>query len=254
MRVVSWNVNGIRSAEKALIAFLNEYQPEILLLQELRAHPNDLSFFLKMIDGYRVEFNPADRPGYSGTAVYYRNNLDCQIKTDFDQAILSEEGRGMRLDASDICLLNFYVPNGNSSNQRLQYKLDYIKAVKEVAEEIINQGKPVVIGADMNIGHTEKDTYRPETAKNSSGFLPVERNLFGQLLETGLADVFRLFEKEGGHYTWWSFDDKERIKNHGWRFDYFLASKNLIPKIGDSKILSDVFGSDHCPILLELEI
>ncbi len=254
MKIVSWNVNGIRSAEKELIAFLDEYRPEVLLLQELRAHPNDLSFFLKMVDGYQVEFNPAERPGYSGTAVYYRNDLDGQINTEFVESVLGEEGRGMRLDLDEISLLNFYVPNGNSSNRRLQYKFDFLSGMKELVERLISQGKKIIVGADMNVGHTEKDTYRPETAKNSSGFLPVERDLFDQLLEVGLVDTFRLFEKESGHYTWWSFDDKDRTKNHGWRFDYFLASENLIPQISKSELMKDVFGSDHCPILLELEI
>lgn len=253
MKIVSWNVNGIRSAEKEVISFLENFQPDILFLQELRAHPNDLNFFLKMVSEYEVKFNPAKRAGYSGTAVYYRKKVNGQVFNQVGSDILDREGRTMKIKMGNVILFNLYVPNGNASSQRLQYKLEFLKELSTVSKALINKDKFVVIGADMNVARTKKDTYRPETAKRSSGFLPVERELFKELLEVGLIDSFRLFEKEGGHYTWWSFDDKDRMKNHGWRFDYFLVSENLVPKVKHSEIMKDVYGSDHCPIILEIE-
>lgn len=254
VRLVSWNVNGLRSAEKYFLEFVREEQPDVVLLQEVRAHPNDLSFFLKFVLGYKTKFNPSDRPGYSGTALYYKENLAIEVPTLVGERILDLEGRAMKAAKGGLTILNFYVPNGNSSEERFEFKLRFYGSVTSYVENLLGRNLSVVIGGDLNVAHRKIDLFSPETSNKSSGFLPVEREWFSSLLELGFVDTFRMFERGGGHYTWWHLKDPERKKNLGWRYDYFLVSEDLKGKVRGSKILRDVFGSDHCPIILELDV
>ncbi|MBM3209221.1 exodeoxyribonuclease III [Candidatus Shapirobacteria bacterium] len=254
MKIVSWNVNGLRSAEEQFLKFIESEQPDLLLLQEVRAHPDQLSFFLKFVSHYKVEFNHSGRPGYGGTAVYYNESLSLDKLTDsVGDKILDSEGRSMLCELNGLSFFNFYVPNGNSGAERLNYKLSFYEAMRDYFKKQLEHNKPVIIGGDFNVAHTELDLFAPETSKNS-GFLPEERKWFSDLLGIGLIDTFRMFERGGGHYTWWHLKDPKREKNQGWRYDYFLVSENLREKVKRSEILKNVFGSDHCPILLEIEL
>lgn len=252
MKIYSWNVNGIRSAESELIAFIDEVQPDILLLQELRAHPGQISFFLKMIPGYRHYFNDSGKPGYAGTGLYYQKGLELEnISSQTSNDILSQEGRIIRFNCQDMTIVNIYTPNGNSNQERLKFKLKYYRALKDLAVSSYQKGKKVLIGGDFNVAHTPKDLFAAKTSYNS-GYLPAEREWFSSLLESGFVDSFRLFNQKPGNYTWWHMRDPTREENKGWRFDYFLASQNLKDEIKDATILNNVFGSDHCPIMIEV--
>ncbi|PJE68440.1 hypothetical protein COU94_01825 [Candidatus Shapirobacteria bacterium CG10_big_fil_rev_8_21_14_0_10_38_8] len=167
---------------------------------------------------------------------------------------LDAEGRTIQFNMGKTIFLNFYVPNGSDLGPRLKYKLDFCKSIIKYTKSLLEKNYSVIIGADMNIAHTEIDLYSPKTNQKSSGFLPACRKIFTELLEVGFVDSFRYFNKGGGFYTWWSFRDPKRKLNQGWRYDYFLVSDNLITKIKRTAILKEVFGSDHCPILLEIEI
>lgn len=255
MKLVSWNVNGLRSAEEKFLDFLDKEQPDILLLQELRAEPNQLSMFLQNVTDYKVLFNPSGRPGYGGSALYYKEILPLENLTNKTRnPVLDSEGRTIQFSLRNTTVINFYVPNGNMNEERLQYKLNFYRMMTKYLQSLINQKYPVIIGADMNVAHTKIDLYSPKTSIRNSGFLPEERKLFDRLLEIGLIDTFRHLHPKGGYYTWWSFRDRTRKENHGWRYDYFLVSNNLVKRIKKAEILKDVFGSDHCPILLEIDI
>lgn len=255
MKLISWNVNGLRSAEKHFLKFISEESPDILMLQELRAHPDQLQFFLKFIPGYKVEFNPSERRGYSGTALYYKEEIPFdEVTSRTGNRILDSEGRTIVCTLGNLIIINFYTPNGTSSEERLKFKLKFYDAITDYLRELLKKKHSVIVGGDINVAHTELDLYAPKENKNRSGFLPVERDWFSDLLKLGFLDTFRMFEKSGGHYTWWHMRDPKRKKNRGWRFDYFLVSKDLKRKVKDAKILRDVLGSDHCPILLEVNV
>ena len=252
MKIISWNVNGLRSAEKHFLRFVENEEPDLLLLQEIRAHPDQLSFFLKLVPHYQVEFNDSGRPGYGGTAVYYRERLSLdKLSKSLGDKILDFEGRSILCQLKALSIFNFYVPNGSSSQERLNYKISFYQSMKDYLGDLLKKNEPIIIGGDLNVAHTELDLYAPKTNR-SSGFLPEERKWFSDFLAMGFVDTFRMFEKGGGHYTWWHLRDPKREENRGWRYDYFLVSKSLRNKVRKSEILKDVFGSDHCPILLEI--
>lgn len=254
MKLVSWNVNSLRSAEESFLEFVDAQQPDIVMIQELRAHPNDLSFFLRFIPGYKGEFNYSGRPGYGGTAWYHKESLPVRdVKFTSGHAILDSEGRTILGQLGNLIIINLYTPNGNRSLERLDYKLKFYKTVNLFVRSLKNQGYSIIIGGDLNVAHTELDLFAPRDNENHSGFLPQERQWLDELLNVGFVDTFRLFEKGGGHYTWWHLGDPKRERNKGWRFDYFLVSADLSPRVNKSGILKEVFGSDHCPIFLELK-
>jgi len=251
MKIYSWNVNSLRSCENNFLKFIGDYQPDIVGIQELRGTPDQLSFFLKFVDGYDCIFNDSGRPGYAGTALYYKKGLDVQSVTNrVEDQILDTEGRVTKIKIGDITIFNFYTPNGSASELRLKFKLEYYSEMLKLAKQMIDNGEKVIIGGDMNVGHTHKDLYLKDC--NTSGFLPEERKWFDDMLSIGFVDSFRMFQKEGGYYTWWHMRDPKREKNNGWRFDYFLVSNNLKERVKSAGILKDVYGSDHCPIWVEI--
>jgi exodeoxyribonuclease-3 len=222
------------------------------MLQEIRANSDQISMFLKSINNYSYLFNDSGKPGYSGTGLYYLNNINIKISSRGTiSPILEQEGRVIEFQNEGIFYLNVYTPNGNSSEERLNFKLRFYKELQEKAVSMYKAGKKVIIGGDFNVAHTPKDLYAPKTS-NNSGYLECERNWFTEFLREDFIDSFRMNNKEGGNYTWWHMKDPTRKKNKGWRYDYFLVSKNLGENVKDAQILKDVFGSDHCPIMLEI--
>ncbi len=255
MKLVSWNVNSLRSAESNFLKFIEKEQPEILMLQEVRAHPDQLSIFLQIIPGYNVQHNYSGRLGYGGTALYYKSGLQPSLLTTVTgQKILDDEGRTILLVANGLAIINFYVPNGNRNEERLQYKLKFYDCAANFIRKLKDKYDSIIVGGDFNVASTELDLFSPKTNKKRSGFLSEEKAWFNSLLDMGLLDSFRLFNTKGGNYTWWHMRDPERKNNKGWRFDYFLVSKILKDKIWKAEILKNVFGSDHCPILLEIDL
>jgi exodeoxyribonuclease III len=255
MKLVSWNVNGLRSAEGPFLAFVAEHQPDVLMLQEVRAFPEQLSIFVQAIPGYSVVFHPADKAGYSGTAIYYKDSASLDSATRLkENSILDAEGRTLIAHVGNTCIINSYTPNGSNGEDRLSFKLSFYEELTRFIQQLRTNGIDVILGGDLNVAHTEKDLYDPRSNTNHSGFLQSERAWIDDLLQNGFYDSFRLFQEEAGHYSWWHMRDPKRMANRGWRLDYFLISEGLRDKVKGASILKEVYGSDHAPILLEVEM
>lgn len=246
-------MNGLRSAEDAFLKFICDHQPDIMMLQEVRAFPAQLSLFLQAIPGYDIVFHPAEKPGYSGTALYYKSSLHPNRATRLrEEEMLDSEGRTLVLTIGRTHYINVYTPNGTNGQERLKFKLNFYAQLTEYVQRLLDQGESIIIGGDLNVAHTEHDLYDPKGNTHHSGFLPAERDWMNGLVKIGFHDSFRLFQQEGGHYSWWHMRDPQRTANRGWRFDYFLVSDNVKVRVTGASILRDVFGSDHAPIVLEL--
>jgi len=255
MKLISWNLNGIKSTEKEFLDLMDVKKPDIIMLQEVRSHPDTLSLFIKCIPGYKAIFNPSQRRGWSGTAIYYKDSIPLsRVSSEMGNSILDGEGRIIYLRVGNIFMFNFYTPNGGSSEERLKFKLKFYSEVLKYTRGLLSKGLSVILGGDLNVAHKSIDIYNPYKFQNISSFLPSERAWFSNLLDLGMVDSFRIFEKRGCHYTWWHMRDPKRKKNNGIRFDYFLVSTDLANRVKSAKILRDVFGSDHCPIELDLDI
>ena len=252
---LSWNVNGIRAAErKGLIDWIAKTKPDILCLQETKAHPDQLSAALKEVSGYDSHFCAAERKGYSGVAIYSKQQPEA-IQCGFGVEAFDVEGRTLRVDYGAFILYNVYFPNGGASPERLQYKLDFYKAFLARVRKEIKAGKKIVICGDVNTAHKEIDLARPKPNAKNSGFMPEERAWIDRFLKAGLVDTFRLkYPDKIDQYSWWDMKTRARDRNVGWRIDYFFVSENLVPQLKKAFILPDVMGSDHCPVGITLSV
>lgn len=251
IRLVSWNVNGVRAAvKKGAMESLNIIKPDILCLQELKAKPEQVPLELTEWPGYTPYIFSAERPGYSGVATFSRLPVEA---AQYGQGIerYDVEGRVVLLDYPWFRLLNCYFPNGGNGPERLQYKMDFYEDMLNWARE---EEKPLIICGDVNTAHQEIDLARPKENEKNTGFLPMEREWIDRFLAAGFVDTFRLFHPEGGHYSWWDMKTRARERDVGWRIDYFFVSENLRAQVQDAYILPEVLGSDHCPVVLELEV
>jgi exodeoxyribonuclease III len=250
VRLISWNVNGIRAVlKKGLLEFIAGQNPDILCLQETRARPEQVAD-VPWPEGYRQFWNPALKPGYAGTATFTKiEPLDVIRGIGIPEH--DNEGRVLTLEFSDWYVVNCYTPNAQRELTRLDYRQqwdrDFLTFLKNLEKK-----KPVVFGGDMNVAHTEIDLARPKENVRNHGFTIEERTGFENILQAGFIDTFREFEKEGGHYTWWMAFGNARARNIGWRIDYWVISAPLRPRLKRAWILSDVYGSDHCPVGIEL--
>ncbi len=255
MKLVSWNVNGIRAVlKKGFTDFIRTNSPDILCLQEIKisqATQQETEFDFA---GYREYWNSAVRPGYSGTAVLLRDNFPqpLSIKNGFGEEIFDNEGRTQVLEFADFYLVNCYFPNANAELSRLDYKLDYNDYLTENLKKL-EQKKPVIICGDFNVAHQEIDLARPKENIGNPGFTKEERFWLDSFLKKGFVDTFRLINGDKIQYSWWSYRALARIRNIGWRIDYFCVSSEIKNKIKDAFILDKVEGSDHAPIGIELE-
>lgn len=247
---ISWNVNGLRAViGKGFLSFLDSKSPDILCLQEIKLSEGQLDIEL---EGYRLYFNYAEKKGYSGTAVFTK--IEPQ-KVSYGIGIdeHDHEGRVITLEYDDYYLVNSYTPNSQRGLERLKYRMkweddfrNYLVALKE--------RKPVIVCGDLNVAHKEIDLKNPASNRMNAGFTDEEREKFSALLDAGFIDTFRYFYPDrAGAYTWWSYMFNAREKNVGWRIDYFCVSEALKPRLKDAAILSDVTGSDHCPVELIIE-
>ena len=254
IRIYSWNVNGIRAIhKKGFLEWLNEDHPDILCIQETKANLDQLPKKLVNVDGYKSYFNSAERKGYSGVGLY-SSLKPKKIDNGFGIKKFDMEGRVQIADYDDFVLFNIYFPNGKMSDERLKYKLDFYDAFLDHANNLRDEGRNIVICGDVNTAHNEIDLAHPKENSKISGFLPVERAWIDKFLENGYVDTFRMFNQEPEQYTWWSYRTKARDRNVGWRLDYFFVNEEFKNNIKASYILSDVMGSDHCPIGIEIEI
>jgi exodeoxyribonuclease III len=250
MKLVSWNVNGLRAIlRKNFLEFLAVEQPDILCLQETKADPNDVEQLWPA--AYTTCWNTAEKKGYSGTAIFTRPR-PLGFTRGIGVAEHDREGRVLTAEYEDFFLVNVYVPNSQRELTRLAYRQQWDRAFLRYLRRL-EKKKPVVFCGDLNVAHTEIDLANPKANAHNHGFTPEERAGFGALVKAGFIDTFREFEKGGGHYTWWSQMTGARARNIGWRIDYFLVSAGLRPRLRRAFIRPEAPGSDHCPVGIELE-
>jgi len=249
-RLVSWNVNGLRSAiAKGFFDFLDKKSPDILCIQETKLSEGQLNLEL---EGYYLYFSYAEKKGYSGTAVFTKKE---PLSVSYGMGIEEHdhEGRMITLEYDDYYLVNIYTPNSQRGLVRLPYRMKWEDDMRNYLKSL-DARKPVIFCGDLNVAHKEIDIKNPKSNENNAGFTPQERSKMTQLLQAGFIDTFRYFYPDRKDaYTWWSYMFKAREKNIGWRIDYFCVSERLKPRLVDAAILSDVYGSDHCPIELVIE-
>ncbi len=244
MKLISWNVNGIRAVlKKNFIAFIEAAAPDVLCLQETRAAPEQVSLVLP---GYQQFWNTAEKKGYAGTAIFTKI-APLSVRRGMGVAGHDREGRVLTAEFADFFLVNVYTPNAKRDLSRLEYRVqwdaDFLKFLKR-----LEQKKPVIFCGDLNVAHTEIDLANPKANVGNHGFTPEERAGFDNFVKRGFLDSFREFHREGGHYTWWSQIGNARRRNVGWRIDYFCISAVLRPRLQKAFILPEVTGSDHCPV------
>lgn len=254
LKIISWNVNGLRAVlKKGFLDFLAGEQPDILGIQETKLQEHQIPDEVASPQGYKAAWNFAQRKGYSGTAIFFKHPPK-RIKTEFQQSVLTGEGRIIELEYDAFSLFNIYFPNGQKDDERLQYKLDFYDACLDYFNRLRDEGKKLVVTGDYNTAHKEIDLKHPKSNEKYSGFLPIERAWLDKLVANGYVDTFRQFNREPDQYTWWSYRSNAREKNVGWRIDYFFVSENMMADVMDSYILPDVMGSDHCPIGLTIKL
>lgn len=254
IKILSWNVNGIRAIHrKGFLNWLFKEQPDILCLQEIKAHNEQIPEDIRNIEGYYAYFAPAQRKGYSGVGILTRSE-PVDIKKGFGRAEFDNEGRTLLLDFGKFVLLSVYFPNGGMSDARLKYKLDFYDAFLEFINNLKTQEKKIIICGDINTAHTEIDIARPKENEKVSGFLPEERAWIDRLIASGFIDSYRVFHHGGGNYTWWDYKSRARERNIGWRLDYFFITLNLRRSLKSAFIMPDIQGSDHCPIGIEISV
>jgi exodeoxyribonuclease-3 len=249
MRFVSWNVNGLRAClGKGFEDFFKKTDADIFCIQETKMQKEQAEVHF---DGYLQFWNSAVKKGYSGTAVFAKNK---PLSVSYDMGIEEHdsEGRIITLEYEDFFLVNVYTPNAQRELARLDYRMRWEDDFRAYVKKLDLQ-KPVIVCGDLNVAHKEIDLKNPKTNVGNAGFTPEEREKMTKLLESGFVDSFRyLYPDKTGAYTWWSYMFNARANNAGWRIDYFLVSERIKDKIKDAKIHSDVFGSDHCPVELEI--
>lgn len=256
MRILSWNVNGLRAAAgKGFRRFLLRCDADIVAVQEARARLEQLPPALTDIPGWHLHVVAAKRPGYSGVALYSKIPWD-ELREGLGVPEFDDEGRLQLVRFGALRLVNGYFPNGNGKgrdNSRIPYKLRFYRALHDALEADKNAGAPILVLGDFNTAHREIDLARPKQNADTSGFRPEERAELDRWLESGWVDTFRHFEPGEGHYSWWSQRFGVRAKNIGWRIDLVAASPGAMPFVKSAFILKDVKGSDHCPIGVEVD-
>ncbi len=254
MRLISWNVNGIRAVQKkGFLDWFKKENPDILCLQETKAAPEQLDAALLQVPGYSACWCAAEKKGYSGVAVYTRQE-PLSVAQGLGDAVFDSEGRTLILDMGDFVLFNIYYPNGGAGNKRVPFKLAFYELFLKKAEAFRRQGRHVVIVGDVNTAHQPVDLARPKENVKNTGFLPEERAWVTRFLDAGYVDTFRHFTPDGGHYSWWDFKTGARARNVGWRIDYCFIDQALLPALSHAFILGDVLGSDHCPVGITLKL
>jgi exodeoxyribonuclease-3 len=250
MKLISWNVNGLRAVlKKNFLEFLADEKPDVLCLQETKCTPNDVEQLWPAT--YTTYWNIAEKKGYSGTAIFTRER-PLKVTPHLGVAEHDKEGRVLTAEFGEFFLVNVYVPNSKRELTRLPYRqqwdADFLRFLRKLEKK-----KPVIFCGDLNVAHTEIDLTNPKANVKNHGFTPEERSGFSAFVAAGFVDTFREFEKGGGHYSWWSQMGGARARNVGWRLDYFLVSAALRPRLKRAFIRPGVMGSDHCPVGIELK-
>lgn len=254
IEIISWNVNGIRAvANKDGFKWIDERQPDILCLQEIKALEDQIPQNLFEKDYIERYINSAEKKGYSGTATY--TTLNAQNVSNCKDIDIMNEGRIIETHFDDVVLFNVYFPNGQKDEDRLNYKMEFYDKFLEHCENLRQEGKSIIICGDVNTAHKEIDLKNPKANSKTSGFLPIERAWIDKLLDHGYIDTFRYVNgDELDRYSWWSYRANARVKNVGWRIDYFFISEDLAENLEDAFILDYIEGSDHCPVGIKIAL
>ena len=254
MRLISWNVNGIRAAvKKGFLDYLEKEQPDILCIQESKAHKEQLSSDILEDHGYYAYWHSGIKKGYSGVATF------CKKEPLFVQGGLGikkydDEGRVLITEHDDFLLYNIYFPNGQKDDIRLNYKLNFYDDLLPIINEQVESGNNVIVTGDWNTAHNSIDLARPKQNIKTSGFMPIEREKLDIYVSEGWVDTFRLFHEEPERYSWWTYRFGARERNVGWRIDYFFVNQDMVELCSDADIHHDIYGSDHCPVSLDLDL
>ena len=254
MKLYSWNVNGIRAAEKkGFLNWLEETRVDILCVQETKAAVDQLSESVLKNHGYYAYFHSAEKRGYSGVATFCKSK-PLYVQEGLGLERYDKEGRVLLTEHNNFLLYNIYFPNGQKNDERLQYKLDFYDDLLLIINEQVESGMNVVVAGDWNTAHHPIDLARPKDNINNSGFMPVEREKLDIYVENRWVDTFRIFNPEPNRYSWWTYRFGARERNVGWRIDYFFVNEGFTQYVIDADIHDDVLGSDHCPVSLALEL
>lgn len=253
MKLVSWNVNGIRAvAKKNFFEYLENESPDVLCVQETKAHEEQLDETLLTPDGYYTYWHAGEKRGYSGVATFTKKRPK-HTASGTDIIPMDTEGRILRCDYDGFALYNIYFPNGGRGEERLRFKLDFYERILEHFEQERAKGTPLVICGDVNTAHKEIDLKNPKQNEKTSGFMPIERAWLDKITALGYVDTFRHFHPdEVDQYSWWDMRTGARARNAGWRIDYFIVTPDFLPRCRDAYIQMDVTGSDHAPVVLTI--
>ncbi len=253
MKIITWNVNGIRAcAKKGLQDFIMAEEPDILCLQETKAHLEQVEPQLQSLGYPSFQWSSAQKKGYSGVATFCKTQ-PAKYNIGWGQTEYSNEGRIVWSEHPEFDLYNIYFPNGGSGEERHLFKQQFLKDLNIHLKEQLKLGKNIIVVGDYNVAHREVDVYDPKRLSTESGFLPEERAWMDNFLNLGFIDTFRHFHaEEKNRYSWWSYRELARISNRGWRIDYICVSSGLKSKLKSAQILDSVEGSDHCPVVVDL--
>jgi exodeoxyribonuclease-3 len=265
MRLVSWNVNGIRAVQRKglFVPFVDSLSPDVICLQEIKAEQHQSEH---VIEGYEEFWHSAQKKGYSGTAIFTRHT-PLSVAKGLPAALVNkyslgedafgnpnDEGRTLTVEYQDFFLVNVYTPNAKGDLSRLRQRHEQWDPAFLAYLKRLEKKKPVVVCGDLNVAHTPDDLANPKANVGKAGYTNEERLRFEELLAAGFVDSFRLFTQGNGHYTWWSNFSAARERNVGWRIDYFLVSRDLVSRVSAAEIHADLMGSDHCPVSITLDI
>tara|TARA_B100002052_G_scaffold23895_1_gene18618 strand:+ start:283 stop:1047 length:765 start_codon:yes stop_codon:yes gene_type:complete len=254
MKLLSWNVNGIRAAvKKGFLEYLEDQNPEIICIQETKAHKEQLTSEILEDHGYFTYWHSGQKKGYSGVATFCKEE-PLYIQEGIGIKKYDDEGRVLITEHNKFLLYNIYFPNGQKNEERLKYKLDFYDDLLPIINDQVESGNNVIVTGDWNTAHRPIDLARPNENKNTSGFMPIEREKVDEYILNGWVDTFRLFHEEGGRYSWWTYRFGARDRNIGWRIDYFFVNEGMVEICTDADIHQNIFGSDHCPVSLMLDL
>ena len=254
MKLLSWNVNGIRAAvKKGFLEYLEGENPEIICIQETKAHKEQLTSEILEDHGYFTYWHSGQKKGYSGVATFCKEE-PLYIQEGIGIKKYDDEGRVLITEHNKFLLYNIYFPNGQKNEERLKYKLDFYDDLLPLINDQVESGNNVIVTGDWNTAHRPIDLARPNENKNTSGFMPIEREKVDKYILNGWVDTFRLFHEEGGRYSWWTYRFGARDRNIGWRIDYFFVNEGMVEICTDADIHQNIFGSDHCPVSLMLDL
>lgn len=253
MKIISYNVNGIRAAaSKGLFQWIEKESPDILCLQEVKATSDQIDLITIQSLGYHYYFHPAEKKGYSGVAILTKREPDL-VKIGMDIPVYDREGRVLRADYGDMTVICVYIPSGTMGDVRQDIKMKFLADFTIYINNLRKERPNILICGDYNICHKPIDINHPERHTKSSGFLPEERKWFDEFIDTGLVDTFRVYDQRPEKYSWWSYRANARVKNLGWRIDYHIISEAARGRLKNASILNEINYSDHCPVVVEMD-